>query len=75
MTSLESRRKKTQLTLVQREVLVGILLGDASLRTDTEGLSLCHTSLINILRCRLDKHVWVPKRVISFANLAYNGEP
>lgn len=37
MTSLESKKKETQLTLVQREILVGILLGDASLRTDTEG--------------------------------------
>lgn len=30
-------RKESKLTLVQREVLVGILLGDASLRTDTGG--------------------------------------
>ena len=30
-------KKETRLTFIQREVLVGILLGDASLRTDTGG--------------------------------------
>ena len=37
MTSFECTKGGVKLTLMQREVLVGILLGDASLRTDTEG--------------------------------------
>lgn len=30
---------------------------------------------ITQVRCRLDERVWVLEKVISSANLAYNGEP